>query len=440
MGVESSIDRDFSSFDSLDTAGPGEISRAQEALFKEHMAYLENNSPFYREMFKSLGINAAHAGLGDLAALPLTDKASLEERNDDFLAVSAGRIGDIVLSSGTTGRPTRMMYSDTDLSRLAYNEKIAMGRLGIGPGDVALLTCTMDRCFIAGLAYYAGIRAVGAAAVRNGVNTPASHMEVIRRMDPSVIVGVPSFLLKLGQYMKSEGMDPSALKARTLVCIGEPLRGRDMEMQRLGRELENLWDAKAYSTYASSETVTTFCECQAQAGGHLHPALGIVEIVDDEGRPVPSGEAGEVVMTPLMMEGMPLLRFRTGDVSFLLDGNCRCGRTSPRLGPIIGRKKQMIKCHGTTLYPPAVFAALDDIDAVGEYYVVVDSEYELSDNIEVRVSVTDSACTAAQIAEKLQARLRVKPRVSIEPDEAVRGVVYNPASRKPVRFIDKRGQ
>jgi len=440
MGNEGHMNRDFSVYDSLDTAGSGEIRKAQEGLFREHMAYLAVHSPFYRELFAAKGIDASEVGLDEIGSLPLTGKKELEENNDLFLSVPHERIGDIVLSSGTTGRPTRMMYSETDLERLAFNEKIAMQRLGIGPGDVALLTCTMDRCFIAGLAYYAGIRAVGAAAVRNGVNTPASHMEVIKRMDPSVLVGVPSFLLKLGQYMKAGGMDPSAMKASTLVCIGEPLRGRDMEMQRLGTELEKLWDARAYSTYASSETVTTFCECQAQAGGHLHPALGIVEIVDDEGRTLPSGEAGEVVMTPLMMEGMPLLRFRTGDVSFLLEGDCQCGRTTPRLGPIIGRKKQMIKVHGTTLYPPAVFAALDDIDAVGEYYVVVDSEYELSDNIEVRVSVTDSACTAAYIAEKLQARLRVKPRVSVEPEEAVRRVVYDPASRKPIRFIDKRGQ
>jgi phenylacetate-CoA ligase len=431
--------RDFSGYDSLDMAGPEEIKKAQEALFREHVTYITENSPYYRDIFRQEGINPAEVGLGDMGSLPLTDKSSLEERNDDFLAVSPESIGDIVLSSGTTGRPTRMMYSDTDLERLAYNEKVAMQRLGIGPGDVALLTCTMDRCFIAGLAYYAGIRAVGAAAVRNGVNTPASHMEVIRRMDPSVLVGVPSFLLKLGQYMKVEGMDPSGLKARTLVCIGEPLRGRDMGLQRLGVELERLWDARAYSTYASSETVTTFCECQEQAGGHLHPALGIVEIVDDEGRPLPTGEAGEVVMTPLMIEGMPLLRFRTGDVSFLVEGPCACGRTAPRLGPVIGRKKQMIKCHGTTLYPPAVFAALDDMDAVGEYYMVVDSDYELSDKIEVHVATTDTACTSARIAEKLQARLRVKPVVVIEPAEALRKVVYDPASRKPIRFIDRRG-
>jgi len=433
------IKRDLSIYDSLDSAGPEEVRKAQDTLLREHIAYMASSSPYYRELFESEGINASEIGLDDLGSLPFTDKSALEERNDDFLAASPESIGDIVLSSGTTGRPTRMMYSDSDLERLAYNEKVAMGRLGIGPGDVALLTCTMDRCFIAGLAYYAGIRAVGAAAVRNGVNSPASHMEVIKRMDPSVLVGVPSFLLKLGQYMKAEGLDPGSLRARTLVCIGEPLRGRDMKMQRLGAELEKLWDARAYSTYASSETVTTFCECTEQAGGHLHPALGIVEIVDDEGRVLPPGEAGEVVMTPLMMEGMPLLRFRTGDVSFLLEGTCACGRSAQRLGPVIGRKKQMIKCHGTTLYPPAVFAALDDIDAVGEYYMVVDSDYELSDKIEVHVATTDSACTSAYIAEKLQARLRVKPVVLIEPEDALRKVVYDPASRKPIRFIDRRG-
>ena len=225
-----------------------------------------------------------------------------------------------------------------------------------------------------------------------------------------------------------------------LVCIGEPLRGRDLGFLKLGSDLERIWGAKAFSTYATSETVTTFCECTAQQGGHLHTDLAVVEIVDDDGNPVPDGSAGEVVVTPLVVEGMPLVRFKTGDVSFLSCEKCACGRMSPRLGPIIGRKKHMMKVRGTTLYPQAIYSALDEIAEVSDYYIVVDNEDDLADQVTVHVAARDGKCSAAAIAEVLQARLRVKPDVALEPEETVRQHVHTQKSRKPVRFTDNRRQ
>jgi phenylacetate-CoA ligase len=296
----------------------------------------------------------------------------------------------------------------------------------------------MDRCFVAGLAYYLGIRRLGAAAVRNGLASLDSHLEIIRRLSPTVLVGVPTFLRKLGQYMEANGLPPAGTRVRMLVCIGEPVRDERLDFLRLGRDLETIWPAKVYSTYASSETITTFCECTAQRGGHLHPDLGIVEILDDDGRPVPEGATGEVVVTPLGIEGMPLVRFRTGDISFLAAEPCPCGRRSPRLGPILGRKRQMMKVRGTTLYPQAIYSVLDSMPGIGDYYVKVTSEDALSDEIEVHASVRDGSCSAEQIRSKLQARLRVTPAVVIETEDAVRQQVFSPKSRKPVRFIDAR--
>lgn len=430
----------FLKYDPVDTAPLADALSAQAALFAGHLQYLASRSPYYRELFRREKIEASKLTLDDIASLPITGKEEFSADNDAFLAVPSSEIVDIVLSSGTTGRPTRMMYTEADLQRLAYNELVAMRRVGIGPGDVALLTCTLDRCFIAGLAYYSGIRAVGAAAIRNGVNSPESHTEVIGRLRPTVLVGVPSFLVKLGKFMRSRGLDPAASGVRKMVCIGEPLRERGMRMHKLGSDLEDIWQAKAYSTYASSETITTFCECGSQAGGHLHPALGVVEIVDDAGAVLPAGEAGEVVVTPLQMQGMPLLRFRTGDVSFLIEGPCACGRTTPRLGPILGRKKQMIKLAGTTLYPQAVFTALDEMPGVVEYYIEVASDYALSDQVEVHVAVAQGGAGIKEIESGLQARLRVRPRVFVDPEAEVRARVYDPASRKPVRFFDMRGK
>ncbi len=112
---------------------------------------------------------------------------------------------DIVLSSGTTGKPTAMMYTENDLRRLAYNEEISFASCGLTRDDVVLLTCTIDRCFIAGLAYFSGVRSLGAAAIRNGLSSAESHLEVIQRLKPTALVGVPTFLLKLGQYHPGAG-------------------------------------------------------------------------------------------------------------------------------------------------------------------------------------------------------------------------------------------
>lgn len=422
----------------IEFQAPGRIRRLQEELLARHLAYVASASPYYRTLFREQGIDAARITLESLSQLPVTTKDVLGERTADFLAVPLSRIVDIVLSSGTTGRSTTVMYSESDLQRLAYNEKISFAGCGLNSSDVVLLTCTMDRCFIAGLAYFSGVRSLGAAAIRNGLSSFESHLEIIRRLKPTVLVGVPTFLHKLGRFLEGEGVEPASAGIRTLVCIGEPVRDRTMNFLSIGENLERLWGARVYSTYASSEIVTSFCECTAQAGGHLHPDLAVVEIVDERGEPLPAGEVGEVVVTPLAVEGMPLVRFKTGDLSFLMDEPCRCGRTSPRLGPILGRKNQMLKLRGTTLYPNSINAVLDAYPGISEYYVAASSDSDLSDRIRVFVSVDDPSCSADKIRDKLQAHLRVRPEVVIASEEQVRSRVYPGNARKVIRFVDTR--
>ncbi len=422
----------------LEFSSSKEIRKVQEGLLKKHVAYCAVHSPFYRELFREQGIDAEAVTLDGLRNLPLTDKSSISISNEAFLASPMSGIVDIVLSSGTTGRPTTMMYTENDLRRLAYNEEISFTSCGLTRDDTVLLTCTMDRCFIAGLAYFSGIRSLGAAAIRNGLSSVDSHFEIIQRLKPTALVGVPTFLLKLGEFLQAQGVDPRSTGVKRMICIGEPVRDRNLALLRVGENLEAVWGAKVYSTYASSETITSFCECTAQQGGHLHPDLAIVEIVNDRGELLPAGESGEVVVTPLKIEGMPLLRFRTGDVSFLINEPCDCGRQSLRLGPILGRKKQMIKFRGTTLYPNSIYTVLDSFPEIREYSVTATSDYDLSDVITVQVAVTGASCSAAVIMDKLQAHLRVRPEVVVVSEESVKREVYPGNSRKPIRFLDKR--
>jgi len=415
-----------------------EIRQKQEILLKQHLVYAAGSSPFYKRLFESGGIEPGSVTMDSLKDIPFTDRQLFGEHNSDFLAVPMNGIVDIVLSSGTTGLPTSVMYTEKDLQRLAYNEQISFASCGIIPKDIVLLTCTIDRCFIAGLAYFSGVRMLGAAAIRNGLASVESHLEIIRRLKPTVIVGVPTFLLKLGRYLESQGISCSRTGVRKLVCIGEPIRDRKLGFIKAGEELESLWGARIYSTYASSETITSFCECTAQSGGHLHPELAIVEIIDESGQLLGADEVGEVVVTPLGIEGMPLVRFRTGDISFLIDTPCDCGRNSVRLGPILGRKKQMMKIKGTTIYPESIYAVLDNIPGVSEYFITASSDYDLSDKVKIFVAVSDTDCTEKFILDRLQAMLRVTPEVAITTEETVMRWRSAGNSRKIVRFIDDR--
>ena len=414
------------------------IKAVQNTLLKQHLAHCQKNSPYYRRVFKKSGVDVKKLNLDNLFMLALTDKTDIARYNDDFLAVDTKAVADIVLSSGTCGTPTKIAYSEGDLKRLAYNEEQSFRACGFTNQDTVLLTCTLDRCFIAGLAYYSGIRALGASAIRNGLNSLESHLELIKRLKPSAIVGVPSFLRKLGLYLNQQGYRARKSGIKKIVCIGEPLRDKDLKFLKVGSDLEKIFKAKIYSTYSTSEIISTFCECTAQKGGHLHPDLAIVEIIDAQGKNLPYGEIGEVVVTPLNIQAMPLVRFKTGDISFLIPAPCSCGRKSLRLGPILGRKKQMMKVRGTTFYPQSIYSSLEEIKEISEYYISVTSEGQLCDNIEIYVSVTDPACTQTQIQEKLQARLRLKPKVFICDEELIKEQVYTPGSRKPVRFIDRR--
>ncbi len=413
---------------------PPEVIRAeQERLLNEQIDYCRRKSPFYRQALDKLPRRRFR--LEDLQEFPFTSKHDLHQRNDDFIAASRQEIADIVFTSGTTGRPCKIAYTVSDLQRLAYSDATGFRATGMTPDDIALITCTLDRCFIAGLAYYRGVVQMGGSAIRNGLNTLESHAEIMANVHPEAIVGVPSFLVKLGEYLVGNGYDLSSV--RTLVCIGEPLRNRELKLTPLGERLERLFPGAAHSTYASSEMVTSFTECSARAGGHPPADIAVVEIVDEAGKPLAPGEVGEVVVTPLQVTGMPLLRFRTGDVSFQVpEEHCSCGRNTLRLGPILGRKAQMLKMRGTTLFPISFFSVLDEMEEVAEYYMEV-SGTALSDEVKIFAAVKYPDCTAERIAAKLYGRVRIHVPVEIVTVESARAKVFG-KSRKPVRFFDLR--
>ena len=417
-----------------------EIKQFQEQALAGLLSYVKEHSAFYRKLFKEHSIDISSIrNLEDLSRLPVTDKSHLQRYNEDFICVPKSRIVDYITTSGTMGDPVTVAMTDRDLDRLAYNEALSFTCADGSADDIFQLMTTLDRRFMAGMAYFLGIRKLGGGIVRVGNGIPELQWDTINRIRPNTIIVVPSFILRIIEYAEQKGIDYRASSITKAVCIGEPLRNTDLSLNALGRKILEKWPLQLYSTYASTEMATTFTECREGKGGHHHPELIIVEFLDDQDKPVADDQPGEVTITTLGVEGMPLIRFKTGDVCYHYNLPCACGRTTMRLGPVIGRRKQMIKFKGTTLYPPALYDILDNIPYIKNYFVEVYTNDIGTDEIVINAGVVaENLEFEKDIKDHFRARLRVAPQIRFLTPEAVTRVQFPEGNRKALKFIDKR--
>lgn len=422
----------------IEIASTREIRNFQEARLRELLSSLAERSPFYRNHFKKFAVDPSSIRtLDDLVLIPPTTKDDLQLHNMDFLAVSPAEVREYMSTSGTLGKPVTIALTANDLERLAYNEKISFACAGGTNADVFQLMLTLDRQFMAGIAYYEGVRQLGAAVVRTGPGLPAMQLDSIVRLKPTVLVCVPSFLVRLIEFAAKEGFDLSSTAVRSVVCIGEAIRQTSFELNTLGTRIREAWDIRLYGTYASTEMQTAFTECSHGKGGHLHPELVILEILDDQNRPTGPGIAGEVTVTTLGIEGMPLLRYKTGDIAQYFDEPCACGRNTIRVGPVLGRKQQLIKLKGTTIYPTGLFEILNQAAGVKDYAVEAYTSGLGTDEIRLYVlPAGESGTTVGSLSDHFQSRLRVVPEIRIATAAELEAMQQG--GRKISRFIDRR--
>ncbi len=417
-----------------------DIKKFQEEQLKELLKYLETHSPFYQNLFKEKNIDISSIQtLEDLSKLPVTTKTDLQLHNDDFFCVPMTEIVDFSTTSGTLGDPVTFGLSEKDMERIAYNEAISLSCAGISKGDVVQMITTIDKRFIAGLAYLLGLRKIGAGVVRMGPGIPELQWDSIFRYKPKYLITVPSFLLKMIDYAEKNNVDYKNSSVIGAVCIGESIKNQDFSDNILSQKIKEKWNIQLYSTYASTEMSTAFTECEFQNGGHQHPELIITEILDDDENPVKEGETGELTITTLGVEALPLLRFKTGDIVKAHYEPCKCGRNTMRLGPVIGRKQQMIKYKGTTLYPPAMNDILNDFDGILCYQIVIQSNEIGLDEIIIKLSTEISDENFEnEVRDHFRAKLRVSPKIEIVDFDILSKTVFNPNSRKPINFVDLR--
>ena len=416
-------------------------TETQDQKLRELISYVAEHSPYYKKCFSENNIRPdTIKNLQDLRKLPFTTKEDLQQFTGEFICVPKNKLVDYVSTSGTTGKPVTLALTEADLQRLALNEYTSFKTAGIGENDLIQLMTTIDRRFMAGLAYFLGARKLGAGIIRVGNGIPELQWNTIKELEPTVIVCVPSFILRLIEFAEANNIDYKKSSVKKALCIGEAIRNPDFSLNALGKKIHQKWEIELYSTYASSEMATAFTECSAFHGGHLQEDLLIAEIIDDEGLPVKTGEAGELVVTTLGIEGMPLLRFKTGDICIAHDSRCSCGRTSPRLSPVLGRKKQMIKYKGTSLYPNAIYDLLENSEAIKNYQVEVHSNHLGTDEIILHLGITETNVKNLEneLSDTFRAHLRVVPKLNFLSPEQVSKLVLPENSRKPLKFIDKR--
>ncbi len=398
--------------------------------------YVLAHSPFYQRHFSKTVLENITPEL--FRTLPFTNKEDLSLNNRDFLCVPSNQIAEYVTTSGTSGKPVTIYLTKKDLLRLAKNEKESFELTGAKAGDLFQLMTTIDKQFMAGLAYYLGVQELNAGMIRIGPGVPALQWNSILENKPTILIAVPSFLINLIDYAKQNGIKMNETSVRSVICIGEPIREDDLSENVLAKRIHADWNVELFSTYASTEMGAAFTECTAHQGGHLNEDLIYLEVLDEEGNEVPHGEKGEIVISTIGTEGTPLIRYKTGDVARIYREPCTCGRNSVRVGPIIGRKNQMIKFKGTTIFPPSIYEIFDSRSEVSCYKIEVSKDYLGHDTITILLeNRIEHSPVMHEIIEECKAKLRVVPHFVFLETDYLRSQVFKNHMRKPEKIVFK---
>lgn len=430
------------SFEAIDRLPQNSIRGIQEELLTKTIRYAYESSPYYTKKFNDLGLLPRRIKeVEDLERLPLTDRDDLQKYNNKFLAAKRENIIEIVSTTGTTGEPILVALTLNDMERLACNEERNFLSIGAHREDVFHIAVTCDNLFIAGIAYYRGLIRLGATALRIGPQNAMRHLELIKKLKPTGIVALPSFMVYLSRHISGSGISAAELGFKKIVLIGDSIRTIDFKSNALSRLIESDFGDICYSTYGMTEAQVAFSECSLKQGMHSHPDFVIVEVIDDNGNVLPDGEIGELVLTPIQLEGMPLIRYKTGDITFKVSRPCPCGKNSVRIGPILGRKQHKLKVKGVTLYPKTLENAIIGIKDVVNYQIEAYTGNDQTDRLILRIgSYRKDNDLKTFLYDIIRAKARVAPEIEIAHPESVEKRLFEMGSRKPITFKDSRNK
>jgi phenylacetate-CoA ligase len=426
---------------------PREPMRAMQLeRFRAAVAWAGERVPFYRNALAEAGVESSTLkSLEDLERLPFTRKTHLREHYPwGLFAVPQSQLARIHASSGTKGKPTVVGYTRGDLEiwREVMARSLAAG--GAEPGQLIQIAYGYG-LFTGGLGFHDGAEHMGLTVVPVSSGNTLRQILLLQDFRPQGLACTPSFALHIGETMREQGVDPRSVGLRYGLLGAEPWT------EGLRRQIEALWGIHAVDFYGLSEIigpgVATEC-AEGRDGLHVNEDHFLPEVVDPgTGEPLPAGAEGELVLTCLTKRAMPILRYRTGDVTRLDFEPCRCGRTTVRMARIKGRTDDMLVIKGVNVYPSQLEAALLTLpDLAPHYQLVVDRRHSFP-TIEVHVEPADERVRAwggfdsarpevvalsLRVGELLRAHLGLNPEVAIVPPKTI------PRSEgKAVRVVER---
>lgn len=399
-----------------------------------------DNVPFYRKRFDDKGIKPEDIKtLKDIKKLPLTTKDDLREAYPfKMFAVPRKEIVEIHTSSGTTGKPTVSGYTKKDLK--IWSEVMARGLTMFGADEEDIIQNTHGYgLFTGGFGVHYGAQNIDATVIPISTGQTKRQIEIMKDFSATIVIFTPSYGLYLAEVAEEEGLDTADLN---LKAIGF---GAEMWTKQMRQEIEKRFNAPAYNIYGLTEIMGpgVALECPEQDGLHVMEDHFYPEIIDSQTlETLAEGEKGELVLTTLTRDGMPIIRFRTKDITSLKKGTCGCGRTLIKMNRITGRTDDMLKIKGVSVFPSQIEKALLEMDGIEPHYQIIVSRPHLLDVMEVQVEASpelfsDEIKELVGIKKKIEDNIRNE--IGIQIDVTLVEPKTLPRSEgKAVRVIDKR--
>ncbi|MGI5937444.1 MULTISPECIES: phenylacetate--CoA ligase family protein [Methanoculleus] len=424
----------------METMPPDELRRLQFKLLKTLVYRLYSFNEFYRRRMKEQQVHPDDIRtLEDITKLPFMYKQDLRDNYPDgIFSADRNELVRYHVSSGTTGKPTVVGYTARDIENWSESLARAFSSCGLGRGDVIQVSYGYG-LFTGGLGAHYGAERVGATVLPTSVGNTERQIELMQDLHVTAIACTPSYLLHIGEVAEKMGV---SIKNDTDLRLG--FLGAEPWSEQMRVRIEDWLGIRAYDIYGTSElSGPLFTECAEQQGIHIWGDLAFVEIVDPKTNEVlEPGEQGEVTITMLQKEALPMVRYRIGDLAAIEDGICPCGRTHPRIGRIRGRVDDMLIVRGINVFPSQVEHTLLEIPDVGKHFQIVVDRKGALDTMLVRVEVSEEAFSdkitdLMVIKRNVEHRLRSSLNVSVDVELVEPGTLPR-FEGKSKKVIDRR--
>lgn len=418
-----------------------ELENLQLSRLKNTVERAAHKSPFYSKVFKQEGINADKVkSVKDIKSLPFTRREDLRAHFPfGFCTLSVEKIVRVHTSTGTTGKPKAIFFSRRDITEAANLIARCMRMTGARAGDVFQNMMSYG-LFTGGLVFHYGAEKLGALVIPASAGNTEKQIELMKDFNTTIIHLTPSYALYLADFLEKKGVNPQeGLSLRIIYTGAEPYS------EKIREKIEKIYGVQAFNSYGLSEMngPGVGFECPQKEGMHIWEDNFILEIIDpDTQEPVPEGQEGELVLTSINREAMPILRYRTGDIALIYPEVCNCGRVHRRISPIKGRVDDMFIIRGVNVFPSEVERIIMNMPQVARnYQIVLETEGSLETmrvRVEIKKKLFDGSLEhlkelQGRIKNKLRSELMVTPKVELlEPG------TLPTTTGKSNRVIDRR--